>query len=59
MSANLEKSAVAKGLKKFSFHSSPKEGQCSVELCRIVETSVELCSLHRLARFTRFQQYVN
>ena len=28
MSANLEKSAVATGLEKFSFHSSPKEGQC-------------------------------
>ena len=28
MSANLEKSAVAKGLEKFSFHSNPKEGQC-------------------------------
>ena len=28
MSANLEKSAVAKGLEKFRFHSNPKEGQC-------------------------------
>ena len=26
--ANLENSAVAIGLEKFSFHSSPKEGQC-------------------------------
>ena len=26
--ANLENSAVATGLEKFSFHSSPKEGQC-------------------------------
>ena len=26
--ANLEKSAVATGLEKVSFHSSPKEGQC-------------------------------
>ena len=28
MSANLENSAMATGLKKVSFHSSPKEGQC-------------------------------
>ena len=28
MSANLEKSAVATGLEKFSFHSIPKENQC-------------------------------
>ena len=28
MSANLENSAVAKGLEKVSFCSSPKEGQC-------------------------------
>ena len=27
-SANLENSAVAAGLEKVSFHSSPKEGQC-------------------------------
>ena len=28
MSANLENSAVATGLEKVSFHSSPKERQC-------------------------------
>ena len=28
MPANLENSAVVTGLKKVSFHSSPKEGQC-------------------------------
>jgi len=28
MPVNLEKSAVATGLEKVSFHSSPKEGQC-------------------------------
>ena len=28
MPANLENSAVAKGLEKVSFHSNPKEGQC-------------------------------
>jgi len=27
MAANLEKSAVAAGLEKVSFHSNPKEGQ--------------------------------
>ena len=29
MPANLENSAVATGLEKVSFHSNPKEGQCS------------------------------
>ena len=28
MSANLEKSVVATGLEKISFHLNPKEGQC-------------------------------
>ena len=28
MPANLENSAVAKGLEKVNFHSNPKEGQC-------------------------------
>ena len=28
MPANLEKSAVATGLEKVSFHSNPKEGKC-------------------------------
>ena len=28
MSANLENSAMATGLEKVSFHSSPKKGQC-------------------------------
>ena len=28
MSANLKDSGVAAGLKKVSFHSNPKEGQC-------------------------------
>ena len=28
MPANVENSAVATGLEKVSFHSSPKEGQC-------------------------------
>ena len=28
MPGNLENSAVATGLEKVSFHSSPKEGQC-------------------------------
>ena len=28
MPANLENSAVATGLEKFSFHSNPKDGQC-------------------------------
>ena len=32
MSANLENSAVATGLEKVSFYSSPKEGQCQRKL---------------------------
>ena len=31
MSANLENSAVAKGLEKVSFHSNPREGQCQTK----------------------------
>ena len=46
MPANLENSAVATGLKKVSFHSNPKEGQCQ----RIFKLSLQLHSFHMLAR---------
>ena len=43
--ANLENSAVATGLEKVSFHSSPKEGQCQ----RIFRLPYS-CSFHMLAK---------
>ena len=45
MPANLENSAVATGLEKVSFHSSPKEGQCQ----RMFKLP-QLCSFHMLVR---------
>ena len=42
--ANLENSAVARGLEKVNFHSNPK-GQC-----QSVENTVQLHSFHKLAR---------
>ena len=44
MPANLEYSAVATGLEKVSFHSSPKEGQSQ----KNVQTSAQLHSSHML-----------
>ena len=60
MPANLENSAVATGLEKISFHSSPKERQCQKIFklphnCTISHTSkVMLKILH-----ASLQQYVN
>ena len=45
MSANLENSAMATGLEKVKFHSSPKKGNA-----KNVQTAIELCSLHMLTR---------
>ena len=42
MPANLENSAVAPGLEKVSFHSSPKERQCQ----KNVQTTAQLHSSH-------------
>ena len=44
--ANLENSAVATGLEKVSFHSSPKERQCQ----KNVQTTERLDSSHTLAK---------
>ena len=44
MSANLEKSAVAKGLAKVSFHSNPKERQ------KNVQTIAQLHSFHMIEK---------
>ena len=60
MPANLENSAVAPGLEKVSFHSSPKERQCQ----KNVQTTAQLHSSHTskvmLKIFqARLQQYMN
>jgi len=47
MLANLENSVVATGLKKVSFHSNPKEGQCSI---KNVQTTTQMHSFHMPAR---------
>ena len=59
MSANLENSAVATGLKNVSFHSNPKERQCQRMLklphhCTHLTSKVMLKILQ-----ARLQQYVN
>ena len=45
MSANLENSAVATGLKKVNFHSNPKKGNA-----KNAQTAAQLHSSHRLAK---------
>ena len=50
MPANLEKSAVATGLEKVSFHSNPKESQCQ-RICKLLHNCTHLQA--------RLQQYVN
>ena len=60
MPANLENSAVARGLEKVSFHSSPKERQCQrmlklVHNCTISYTSKVMLKILQV----RLQQTVN
>ena len=56
MSANLENSAVATGLKKVSFHSNPKERQCQRLPLAIsiafgnAQTTTQLKSSHTLVK---------
>ena len=60
MSANLEKSVVAKGLQKFSFHSNPKKGNakgCS-NYRTIALTSYTSKVMLKILQ-ARLQQYVN
>ena len=60
MPANLENSAVAKGLKKVSFHSNPKERQCQVMLKLPTNTLISHTSKVMLKILQdRLQQYVN
>ena len=60
MPANLENSAVAKGLEKVSFHSNPKERQCQRMLklphnCTYSHASKVMLKILQ----ARLQQYVN
>ena len=55
MPANLENSAVATGLEKVSFHSSPKE--CS-NYCKIALISHAMKEMLKILK-VRLQQYVN
>ena len=59
MPANLENSAVAPGLEKFSFHSNPKERQCQ----RMLKCTIALILHASKVMFkilqARLQQYVN
>ena len=55
MPANLENSAVATGLKKVSFHSSPKERQCQRMLGLISHASIVILKIPQ----ARLQQYMN
>ena len=57
MPANLENSAVATGLKKVSFHSNPKERQCS-NYCTIALISHASKVMLKILQ-ARLQQYVN
>ena len=60
MSANLENSAVATGLEKFSFHSNPKERQCQEcsNYCTIALISHASKVKFKILQ-ARLQQYVN
>ena len=59
MPANLEHSAVATGLKKVSFHSSPKEWQCE-RIFKVLLSCYSHGSKVILKIFqARLQQYVN
>ena len=57
MPANLENSAVATGLEKVSFHSNPKERQCSNYHTIALISHVSKVMLKILQ--ARLQQYVN
>ena len=60
MPANLENSAVAKGLEKVSFHSNTKEGQCNESsnyhpIALILNNNKVMLKIYQ----ARLQQYVN
>ena len=53
MAANLENSAVATGLEKFSFHSNPKERQCQ-GIFKLLHICTHLSSVQLLSRVWLF-----
>ena len=61
MPANLEKSAVATGLEKVSFHSNPKERQCQRMLkhCTIALTSHTSKVMLKILQARPQEQYMN
>ena len=59
MSANLEHSAVATGLKKVSFHSSPKEWQCERMFKVLLSCYSHASKVILKILQARLQQYVN
>ena len=60
MSANLENSAVATGLEKVSFHSSPKERQCQ-RMFKLLHNCAHLTCYEVMLKIlhARLQQYMN
>ena len=60
MPANLENSAVATGLEKVSFHSSPKERQCQ-RMFKLPHNCTHLNASKGMFKIpqARLQQYVN
>ena len=61
MPANLENSAVARGLEKVSFHSNPKERQCQ-RMLRFYHTIALISHANKVMLKilqARLQQYVN
>ena len=61
MPANLENSAVARGLEKVSFHSNPKERQCQ-RILRLYHTIALISHANKVMLKilqARLQQYVN
>ena len=58
MPANLENSAVATGLGKFSFHSNPKKGNVKECYCTIALSSHASKIMLKILQ-ARLQQYMN
>ena len=60
MPANLENSAVAKGLEKVSFHSNPKERQCQ-RMLKLPHNCTHLHASKVMLKIlqAKLQQYVN
>ena len=59
MSANLENSAVAIGLKKVSFHSNPRERQCQRMFKLLYNYAHFTCKIMLKTHQVRLQKYMN